>query len=70
MEGVYASVSHASRQAGRQAGRQAVYHVIKNTAQGINAQCAITPRPSLARELTDPLAVLSESVHDVRVTVD
>ena len=66
MEGVYASVSHASRQAGR----QAVYHVIKNTAQGINAQCAITPRPSLARELTIALAVLSESEHEYRVTVE
>ena len=59
-----------SEQAGRQAGRQAVGHVINNTAQGINAQCAITPRPSLARELTYVVAVLSESEHEVRVTVD
>ena len=43
---------------------------MKNTAQGINAQCAITPRPSLARELTAVVAVLLESVHEVRVTVD
>ena len=70
---MHQSGSHASRQAGsfagRQAGRQSVYHE-KNTAQGINAQCAITPRSSLARELTVDWAVLSESVHEVRVTVD